>query len=274
MAGAGNNAGIEIPVVLNADGTVKGLSAIARGIDDIKSAATGASDALDAVGNKSGMSGPAAGPKPKGADDGNAPERASWWATKTGQSIQGIASAGLSFIERNLPNLFDPTKSRLEKGMEAAPLAARSAAQLSAGAALGALETKLAGTGIEIPETLKQQIIHTAGVAAEEAAKAAFRELKTMIETARSGAEQQLAPFAAIGVMPDEGTLHEILNSYAQLGKRQFALQKMIGEGINSMGLADESVMKQLNGTSAPDSGAMIERLRGDPAISKAVGGN
>lgn len=273
MAGGAANAGIEIPVVLNADGTVKGLSAITRGLDEIKAAAAGAGDALDGVGQKETQVG---GPKAAGSkkDDGNAPERASWWATKTGQSIQGIASAGLSFIERNLPNLFDPTKSRLEKGMEAAPLAARSSAQLSAGAAIGALETKLAGTGIEIPETLKQQIIHTAGVAAEEAAKAAFRELKTMIETARSGAEQTLSPFAAIGVMPDEGTLHEILNSYAQLGKRQFALQKMIGEGINSMGLADESVMKQLNGVSAPDSGAMIERIRGDAAISKAVGGN
>lgn len=261
MSGANAQGGVEFTVTLNADGTITGMKGIVEALGGVEKAAKAAGDAIDGTGKKGGAG---AGGGPRAAGIGGT----SFLETRMGQFTQNVASAGLSFIERNLPNLFDPTKSSLEKRMEAAPLAARSAAQLSSGAALGALETKLAGSGIEIPETLKQQIIHTAGVAAEEGAKAIMRQLKTQVDTARQGAMGQFAPFAQMGIMPDAEAMDASLRAWGAVGKRQFALERAIADRIDHVGFSgDESVQKNLSGPSSLDVAGILDMNKGQGAF-------
>lgn len=273
MAGA---SGIEIPVTLNPNGTVQGLGAIDRALQDVTRAANDAGGALDKVGGGGGQkAGPGGGAVPA---PGGAPQQASFWDSRVGQFSQRAMSAGLTFTERMLPDLFDPTKSNIEKAMAAGPLAARHTAQMAAAGGVAALDAAMkteTGGMAGLPEEIKQQIIQAAGVAAEEAAKSAFRELGAMLQSAKGGAMQTLLPFAQVGVLPDQGTMQEILNSYAQVGKREFALQKSIAEAINNMGMGmiDDQRQKQISSMRAGDSGGIVDVNAGAGSLRGPAGG-
>lgn len=247
--------GIEIPIVLNPDGSVRGLEAIARKLEDLKRAAEGAGKSLDGVGAAAGGQGPGGG---RTGMAGGQAGGGNFFESRMGAFTTKVAMAGLSFVERALPNIMDPTQSKIEAAMAAGPHAARLSAQMATGGSLAAAEAK---SGIELPETLKQQIIETAGVAAEEAAKAAFAGLRAEIETARGGAMSMLTPFAQMGHMPDEDTVGEIINSFRAVGRREFALRKMIAERLDASVVypVDDTTMKQLNGVSMPDVGSIID---------------
>lgn len=263
--------GIEIPVILNPDGSVKGLEVIARKLSELTGQAQKAGEALDKVGGGAGGGGGQAG---RSGSAGGAAAPTSFFESRTGEFVQKVASAGLTFVERSLPMLLDPTKSKLETAIAGAPLAARLTAQGAAGAALGAAQTKLLGTGVEIPEELSRQIIQTAGVAAEEGVKKGLADLQHQVETARSGAQGVLLPLAQMGFAPDQGTVEEIINSFKKVAEREFALRKMISQSIDSAftsGL-DDSLTKQLNGVSQPDANSMIDKFVGGFSPAKAGG--
>lgn len=246
--------GIEIPVILNPDGTVKGLEVIARKLAELQGSARTAGDALDKV----GAAGGGKGANPAQGGGGPASGAGSFFESRMGELVKSISSAGLSFVERALPNIMDPTKSKVEAAMVAGPHAARLSAQLAAGATIAAGE---ASSGVELPETIKQQIIQTAGVAAEEAAKAAFAGLRAELDAAKGGVMSVLGPMAQMGHMPDAGTVDEMINSFRAMGKRDFALRKMVAERLdaNIVSPVDDTLMKQVNGVSMLDSNGVID---------------
>lgn len=261
MAGA---EGIEIPVTVNPDGTVTGFDEVIAGIERVKQAASAASEELDKMEGRGGGG---------DAGAGGAPEPGAFWETRMGQFGQSVLSAGLTFVERSLPQILDPTKSTTEKALSQAPLAARLAAQEAAGVALGAAQTELAGTGVELPPELERQIMQVAGVFAEEAAKNLTAELRAELTTARAGAQQTLQPFFELGVTPDQQSIEQVIDSFRQLGKRQHAGERLIAEAIDGAfaGELQDGAKQVLNGPSGPDVQGIIDRFV--DSIPKAAGG-
>lgn len=242
--------GIEIPIVLNADGSVEGLEAITQGLEKIRAAATAAGSAVDKVGG---------GPKRAGGPS-REPEGTSWWESRAGQLTQSVVSAGLTFVERAVPKMFDPFSSTQEKMLEQASMGARLTAQQGMGAQIQAINDIRVSQGVaEIPQAIQQQMISLAGTFAEEATKRMTMLTRMELEGARRGAEGTLMDFANVGMLPDQETIVSVLQSHQQLVRRQVALRMAIAEGANSLSLStlDPSTSKQLN-ASAKDAGGAL----------------
>lgn len=253
--------GIEIPIVLNADGSVEGLERITEGLEKIRQAAAGAGSAMDKVGGGAGGGGRA------GAGGGGGAGTAgggSWWESKSGELAQKVISAGMTFVERSIPKLFDPFTSNQEKLMDVAPIAARLTAQTTAGSAIQAANSAAKAAGAaEIPEALQQQIIQIAGTFAEETAKRLTMFSRMELEGARRGAEGTLMDFANVGVMPDKESILTVLQSHQTLVRRQLGLKASIADAANGLqvGSMDPIVQKMLNAADKDVGGAMTNAL-------------
>lgn len=232
--------GIEIAVTLNADGSIEGLEALTQGLEKIRAAAAGAGDQVGKMNSAAGGTGGSAGGGRAGS-----PETPSFWESRMGQVSQSVIQAGMTFVERSIPKMFDPYSTSQEKLLEQAPIAARLAAQTGAGATIGALETKIAGTGIEIPEALKTQFIQTLGTLAEEAAKRAGMFKLREERAGRAGTVGMLSDLAAVGVLPDEDAIKQIAESFKQRERRMIGMERAVAEALGGVGGDDFEAMKQ-----------------------------
>lgn len=216
---AGALQGIEIPITINADGTVSGFDSIIAGIEKVKEASKEANQELD----KTDDGGRTPGGRSAKADAG-------FFGTRFGRLAQTAITSGLSFVERALPALLDPTKSKVEAGLAAAPLAARMSAQAAAGAGIAATQR---ATGVELPETLKQQIIQTFGVAAEEMVKRMTALTRTQVSTVRAGLQATLQPFIDVGVIPSKEAMRTMADGFARIGSYRHAGKRIISEVLD-----------------------------------------
>lgn len=252
---AGGSKGIEIPVVLNADGSVEGLERLTEGLEKIRAAAQGAGSELDKVGDKGG-----GGKQAGGSREAEGP---SWWESRAGQLTQNVVSAGMTFVERAIPKVFDPYSTNKEKILEMAPTAARLSAQTAAGGMM--TDPEIVGTGVDIPEATKKQFIQLIGTLAEEGAKrAGMFELREQ-RAGRAGTTAMLSEFAAVGVIPDQDAIQRIAESFKQRERRIIGMERAVAEAMG--GASDDNfsalAQKQLD--------SFTSGIPGGPALAAAA---